>query len=56
MTLDEIREALQDRRLSIVGRRTGLHPSTIAKVRDKVGQPTYDTVKRLAAYFAERGQ
>lgn len=56
MTLNEIREALKDRRLSIVASKTGLHPDTIAKVRDGVSRPAYETVEKLAAYFAGRGQ
>ena len=34
MTLNEIREALKDRRPSIVAKATGLHRNTIAQIRD----------------------
>lgn len=52
MTLEKIRQALKDRRPSIVARSTGLHINTVARIRD--GQntnPSYDVVVALSNYL-----
>lgn len=55
MTLDEIRAALQDRRLNKVSEATGLHRATIARIRDgRMVNPDYDTVAKLATYLGGR--
>ena len=58
MTLEEIRKALKDRRLSIISRATGLHSNTLAKIRDGVTlDPGHNTVLLLGDYLKgeERG-
>ena len=55
MTLKELREALKDRRPSIVGDATNIHPQTIANVRDGKVLPSYSTFEKLVRYL-ERNQ
>lgn len=52
MTLDEIREALKDRRLAVVADACDLHYNTLLAIRDgeKIN-PTYTTISRLEAYL-----
>lgn len=50
--LNVIREQLKDRRLDIVAKATGLHPMTVARVRDgRGGNPQYETLKALSDYL-----
>lgn len=52
MTLDQIREALKDRRPLMVAQATGLHPNTVMRIRD--GQntnPSYEVVAALSKYL-----
>jgi len=51
LTLEEIRELLQDRRLMVVAQRTGLHYNTLLKIRDNTSSPSYEAVKALSDYF-----
>jgi transcriptional regulator with XRE-family HTH domain len=51
MDIDEIRAKLADRRLDIVSEGTGLHRSTIARIRDGKTVPTYYALQKIAAYF-----
>lgn len=52
LTLDQIREALRDRRLAKVAESTGLHYNTIREVRDNPdANPTYKVLKALSDYL-----
>lgn len=52
MTLEEIKKALQDRRINIVAEETGLHYNTIRNIRDgKNKNPTYFVVTALSNYL-----
>jgi predicted transcriptional regulator len=51
MDIDEIRAALADRRLDIVSEGSGVHRSTIARIRDGKTVPTFYVVQKLVAYF-----
>jgi hypothetical protein len=52
LDLDEIKSALQDRRLDVVSDATGLHRNTIHGIRSgKVCNPSYDAVKALSDYL-----
>lgn len=53
MDIDEIRRKLKDRRLDVVSERTGIHRSTIARVRDNTTEPTHYIVQKLATYLEE---
>lgn len=52
MTLEQIREALSDRRLSLVAELTGIHYNTIREIRDNPdANPTYRVVVTLSDYL-----
>jgi transcriptional regulator with XRE-family HTH domain len=52
MTIEEIRLALQDRRLTAIAQATGLHYNTVSAIKrgDQLN-PSYDTLSRLSAYL-----
>jgi predicted transcriptional regulator len=55
LTLTEIRTALADRRLSVVAKATGIHVTTIARIRDGVSlDPKSSVVAALSAYLEAR--
>jgi predicted transcriptional regulator len=52
LTLEQIRQALQDRRPGMVAEATGLHINTILSVRDDdKADPKYSTMKALSDYL-----
>jgi hypothetical protein len=52
MTIEAIRLALQDRRISMVSAATGLHYNTIKAVRDNEdANPSYKVLKALSDYL-----
>ena len=55
MTLEQIQDALKDRRPKIVAQKTGLHLNTIIKVRDNQdANPTYRVSEALSRYLQQR--
>ena len=55
LTLEEIKAKLADRRLDAVAEATGLHPNSIARIRDgKNLNPKHSTVAALSAYLEAR--
>jgi len=54
LTIEQIKEALTDRRIPIVSEATGVHHNTIAAIRDgKTSDPSFRVVKALSDYFAK---
>jgi hypothetical protein len=52
LTVEEIKERLQDRRIPIVSEATGLSYPTIQKIRDgESDNPSYKTMQRLSEYL-----
>ena len=51
MTLDEIKNALQDRIISKVAEGTGLNPHTIYRIQKGKHKPNVGTIKLLARYL-----
>jgi len=52
MTLDQIRDALKDRRPAMVAQSTGLHVNTVMRIRDGMNtNPTYEVVASLSKYL-----
>jgi transcriptional regulator with XRE-family HTH domain len=52
MTIDEIRAALQDRRLTVIAAQTGLHYNTVSAIkRGEQTNPQYDTLIKLSTYL-----
>ena len=55
LTFEQIVCRLQDRRLDAVALATGLHPNSIARIRDgKNVDPKMSTLKLLSDYFETR--
>lgn len=53
MTLEEIRAALQDRKISVVARATAIHPNTIRSIlKDSEANPTHRVIKALSDYLS----
>ena len=52
MTLDQIRDALKDRRPAMVAQSPGLHVNTVMRIRDGMNtNPTYEVVAALSKYL-----
>ena len=52
MTLDQIRDALKDRRPAMVAQSTGMHVNTVMRIRDGMNtNPTYEVVAALSDYL-----
>lgn len=52
MTVEQIAEALRDRRIPVVAKATGIHHNTIAAIRDgKTTHPSHRVVTLLADYL-----
>ena len=55
LTLEQIRTALADRRLNVVAKATGIHVTTIARIRDgATSDPKSSVVAALSAYLEAR--
>ena len=53
MTLEEIQEALKDRRVGVVAKETGIHPNTVINIRDGKTDPVYSSIKKLSEYLSK---
>ena len=54
LTLEQIRGQLQDRRLSVVSEKTGLHPNTLRDIRNNEGcNPSFRVLSALSNYFVD---
>lgn len=54
LTLNEIKERLQDRNISVIADKTGLNVATIHKIkRSDKANPTYETIKILSDYLEQ---
>ena len=52
MTLNDIRLALQDRRIGLVAKATGLHVNTVRELRDNENaNPSYRVLVALSDYL-----
>lgn len=57
MTINELREALYDRRLPIISERTGVSTSTLRNIREgRNTNPTNATMVVLTQYFKEQAK
>ena len=53
MTLEDIRAALRDRKISVVAKATAIHPNTIRSiVKDPEANPTHRVIKALSDYLS----
>lgn len=54
--LEEIRENLHDRKLTVVADCTGLHYNTVYRIANgKSKDPAYSVIKRLSDYLDQEG-
>lgn len=52
LTLEQIKQQLQDRRLQMVADATGVHYNTLKTIRDEPSpNPTYRVIEQLSAYL-----
>jgi hypothetical protein len=52
LTLEQIKTALADRRLTVVAESTGLHYNTLRDIRDNPeSNPSYRTLKAVSEYL-----
>lgn len=52
LTLEQIRQQLQDRRLGMIVKATGVHYNTLRDIRDNVdANPTYKILEALNNYL-----
>lgn len=56
MDIRWIKEALFDRRLSVVSERTGISVPTLRAIRDGKGNHTLNTIEKVAAYLQGDGE
>ena len=53
MTPEQIRDALQDRRIDAVADATGIHRNTFAHLRSgKTTSPSWETMRKLSEYLS----
>lgn len=52
LTLEQMRQQLQDRRLQMIADATGIHYNTLRIIRDEPdANPTYKIIEQLSAYL-----
>jgi hypothetical protein len=57
MTLKQISDSLQDRRLTVISEATGVHWNTIRTIRDNPkANPTYQVMVKLSDYLGKKGK
>lgn len=55
LTLEQIKDELQDRRPGIIAEATGLHINTILSIRDdEQADPKYSTIRAISDYLERR--
>lgn len=55
MTPEEMQKALEDRRLAVVSRETGIHYNTLRSIRDGDNKnPSYRVARLLSDYLERR--
>lgn len=57
LTLEQIREQLQDRRLTVIAERTKLHPNTLRDIRNNPDcNPSHRVLAALSDYLTGSAQ
>ena len=51
LTADQVREKLEDRRLSYVAEKCGLNYMSLSRIRKNEGNPSLGTLQKLSEYF-----
>ena len=56
LTLADIRERMQDRKVTVVAEAIGVHSNTLYRMLSGDAKPSYQTVKLLSDYLTEQGR
>lgn len=57
LSLELIREQLQDRRLTVISEKTGLHPNTLRDIRNNADcNPSHRVLAALSQYIKSSAQ
>ena len=56
LSIEQIREALQDRNLSAVAEATGVNYHAIVRLVNNHSEPNYSTVRTIAEYLQQQAQ
>jgi len=56
LTLEQIRERMKDRKVTVVAEVIGVHANTLYRVLSGDAKPSYETVKLLSDYLTEQGR
>lgn len=51
LTLEQILEKLEDRNLTKVAEKTGIHSNVLYRLTKDKSQPKYETIKKLSDYL-----
>jgi len=54
MTIEQIKQRLDDANLKRVAENAGVHPATVYRFMQDDGKPLYDTVKALSDYLTRQ--
>jgi transcriptional regulator with XRE-family HTH domain len=54
LTIEQIRNRLADRRLTVISERTGINRNTLSRIRSgKLQSPAYETWRQLEQYLSK---
>lgn len=56
LTLEQIRERMRDRKVTVVADAIGVHANTVYRALNADGKPSYETVKLLSDYLLKSDQ
>jgi transcriptional regulator with XRE-family HTH domain len=52
LTIERLRELMQDRAVPVVAERTGIHYNTVLNIKNGTNKnPSYEVIKKLSDYF-----
>lgn len=54
MTIEQIKQRLEDANLKRVAENAGIHPATVYRFMQEESQPLYETVKSLSDYLLQK--
>ena len=54
MTTDEIRQALEGRKIKVIAKEIGLHPNVLYNIMHGRTNPSYKTAQKISAWVKSR--
>jgi len=54
MTIEQIKQRLEDANLKRVAENAGIHPATVYRFMQEESKPLYETVKSLSDYLLQK--